>query len=585
MLHARGWHPSGSREQRQAFNQIQQAEELRIAVDAGARPDPSLPMSLSMAAEIFQELRWPEGARAAYAEAAGYYRRLDAVDPREYGSSLAFSLRELRSVLIDLHRYVDALPVVLEELETDQRIEPHGDGPDTARYWLVEVLTRLGRHEDAVRAAADAVAAVRQWPSRRSGTPKSIALGAALTVYAERLDRVGRFTEALAATEEYTTLWRRRSKDDPIHYARAEDELGRRLAAVGRYRDAARHFERTVSIVRALPPSRWNRRTLGAALTNYATRLGPLGRHREAEATGAEAVRIFREVVDARRQEAAETEAARVAFRSSDEYDGHLDWSYDARDKEDRLRDAAEIRTVELHLCTAMVNHSVYLHRLRRLDEAYAAITEAIELQRDRLPEADPRLASALNSLSQLLSDLDRPDEALAAAEESVARYQGQATMDEAGLAMARNSLGVARLKVDRLDEALAVSIVALDTYRRLAADQPARFDGLLADALTDHALIRSARGEHADAATTTAESVGIFRRLAEQNPGRYEHECAHALRVFAEVLLAAPDGARDEARAAAEEAVERYERLAAELPEAYGPDLAQARTVHDGLR
>jgi tetratricopeptide (TPR) repeat protein len=578
-LRSRGWSPGSSSQHWQAFNMIEQAEELRGPAALGQRPDPWLPTCLGIAGEIFVDLDWLEGARAVYAEAAGYYRRLDAIDPREHGSSLAFTLRELRSVLIKLHRYVDALPVVREELETYLRVEPTGDGPDTARYWLVEVLTGLGRNEEAAQAAGEAVAAVRRWPRRRSGAPKSVALIGALTVYAERLDRIGRFDEALTATAEYTALWRRRS--EPIAYAAALDELGRRLAAVGRHRDAEVQYGRMLAIVRDLPPSRWNRRALAAALTNYAIRLGTLGRHRDAEVAAAEAVRTHREVVAATRDEAAENEAKRVAFRDSDEYDGHIDWAYDASDAEERRRDAAAIRTAELNLCIALVNHGTDLHRLGRLDESHATITEAIGMERDRRPEAAAHLATALNSLSVLWTDLNRPEEAVTAAEESVAAHEHVA--DDEGLAMARNSLAAALLTVGRLDEALAASTAALDAYRRFAADEPARFDGRLADALCDQGRLRSARGEHAAAAGTTAESVAIFRRLAEADPGRYDHECARALRVFAEVRHAAGADLAA-ARAAAGEAVERYERLVAQLPEAYGPDLERARTVRDAF-
>ena len=491
-------------------------------------------------------------------------------------------------MLIDLARYSTRSPVAPENSRrTESTTSPTNRH---RRYWLVQVLTGLGRHEVACAGGRRGGGRGPPVAAPALGTPKSVALIGALTVYAERLDRIGRLDEALTATAEYTVLWRRRS--EPIAYAAALDELGRRLAAVGRHRDAEVQYGRTLAIVRDLPPSRWNRRALAAALTNYAIRLGTLGRHREAEVAAAEAVRTHREVVAATRAEAAENEAKRVAFRHSDEYEGHIDWAYDMSDAEERRQEAAEVRTTELNLCTALVNHSSDLHRLRRLDESYAAITEAVGLERARRPEADGHLATALNSLSVLLTDLHRPADAVAAAEESVATYERLADAED-GLAMARNSLGAALLSVGRLDEALAASTAALDAYRRFASDQPARFDGRLADALGDHGRIRSARGEHADAATATAESVAIFRRLAEADPGRYDHECARALRVFAEVRLivgadpagadpAGPDLAA--ARAAAGEAVDRYERLVARMPEAYGPDLERARTVRDAL-
>jgi hypothetical protein len=145
----------------------------------------------------------------------------------------------------------------------------------------------------------------------------------------------------------------------------------------------------------------------------------------------------------------------------------------------------------------------------------------------------------------------------------------------EPDLAMTLNGLGCSLSAAGHHPAALTASTEALGLYRRLAAADPISFDEYVADALNDHATIRSRLDQHAEAAAASAEAVPLHRRLAEANPGKYDPELARALATFAEVRLAGrsalPQPATEqEAVAAAQEAVTRYEQLAAALPGAF---------------
>jgi tetratricopeptide (TPR) repeat protein len=592
-LSARGWRSTADRPYRTAFNVVEHVERGRARAAATGTPPDSLPLDLDSAAELFEELDWPAGARSAYAEAAGYYRHLVRNSPGRYEAMLGRSLGSLCRVLLALDRYDEALPVAIESRDAYRRavdtVDYAAGSANMAQQRVGEILVRLGRHEEAVAAAAERVDEVRAWPTR--GKParlRSYHLIYALEEYADRLERVGRLAEALTATREATRRWRRKAASEPVKYAAAVDRLGKRLAAVGRHAEAAVRYGQVVDLARGLDPSNWyHRHALAAALTNHSIRLRSLGRRREAVPAAAEAVERFRELVEARRARAAADDAARTADPDWDEH-----WS--ARPARERAlrEDEADIRAVELTLTVALTNHAVDLHGVRRRDDAHAVLAEAVATAR-RLSTMDghrawPALARALNNLAILLGALDRPEPAVSAAAESVDRWTTLAAADPArhasGLARARNTLGAALLAVGRLDEALTASARALTQWREMAADQPARYDGELADALVDHGRVRSARGEHAEAADATAEAEARYGRLAAADPGRYAGEHARALRVFAEVRLAA--GAdRPAARAAAGAALAAFERLAAEQPEAYGADVVSARALRDRLR
>ncbi len=79
-------------------------------------------------------------------------------------------------------------------------------------------------------------------------------------------------------------------------------------------------------------------------------------------------------------------------------------------------------------------------------------------------------------------------------------------------------------------------SLQSVGEYRERHDGDPYEYAALLADALTDHALIRTLRAERAEAEAAIAESLAMHRELAAANPGRYQRELDRALEVAAQL-------------------------------------------------
>jgi len=146
---------------------------------------------------------------------------------------------------------------------------------------------------------------------------------------------------------------------------------------------------------------------------------------------------------------------------------------------------------------------------------------------------------------------------------------------DEADRANHLNTLS-ARLS-DAGDGAGALAAIreAIDTYRRLAQDNPARFAPDLARSLNNLSTFLSEAGECAGALAAICEAMEIHRRLAQDNPARFAPDLAMSLNNLSNRLSDAGDGARG--LAAIGEAVDTYRRLAEENPARFAPDLAMS--------
>jgi tetratricopeptide (TPR) repeat protein len=517
--------------------QMEQVEELR-----DSQNDPAgLAHCLSLVAEALGELGWHDLARLVYLEELDIYRAL----PGNHERQLGWVLTALRDTLMKLERHEEALPVADEvwQLYAKRSDAQSRDSANAAKYWHMAILTELGRHEEAVEAAAQAVAQVRRQPAKTDGQPKVYALAYALAEYADRLSTVDRYAEALAATTEAVGLWRSLGDEEPIRLAVDIALTGRWLAQLGRFDEAYAAYAETVAVLRRnAGTGRHSRKTLAGALNNFGRQLSDLGRHDEALAAAQESVRRYREVV------ADEWEDLRRRLAEPIDPTGDLDDWQLAPVRKERESWRSDARRLELTLCVALVNLGIRLRRVDRHDEALEANAEAVAIERrhraDEPAVAEPQLVTALNNRSILLDDLGRYPESVAVAEEAVALARKLAEADAAeyasDVAMTHNTFCAPASKLGRHDEALAASLTAVTAYRALYAAEPARYEGLLADALRDHSLVRSRRGEHAEASAAAAEAVRSYRRLAQQQPGRYADEYTLALAVAAQVDAAA---------------------------------------------
>ena len=201
----------GRREE--ALAAAQEAVEIyrRLAAE---RPDaflPDLAMSLNNLGEQAERPRPARGGargrarRRSRSAAASPPQRPDAFLP-----DLARSLNNLGNVLSDLGRREDALAAAQEAVEIYRRLaaeRPDAFRPDLAGSLnnLAQLLSDLGRREEALAAAQEAVELCRA-PRRRSGpTPSGPIWRRRSTISANMLSDLGRREEALAAARRRST--------------------------------------------------------------------------------------------------------------------------------------------------------------------------------------------------------------------------------------------------------------------------------------------------------------------------------------------------------------------------------------------
>jgi tetratricopeptide (TPR) repeat protein len=197
----------------------------RLAVRS-ARFQPELAGSLSSLSSALSDLRrWPD-ALAASREAVAVWERLADGDPEPFELGLADGLERL---LADLWhsgqgRHPDALPTA-ERLAAIRRRQAAADPARqadlaTALRMLIAVLRKSGRRREAWAVAWEAghlgrergkssASPVSSRPAETSAeTPADVLTARTLTARGRELAQAGRKTEALAAYEESTQMWR-----------------------------------------------------------------------------------------------------------------------------------------------------------------------------------------------------------------------------------------------------------------------------------------------------------------------------------------------------------------------------------------
>ncbi|TFK22210.1 hypothetical protein FA15DRAFT_706549 [Coprinopsis marcescibilis] len=213
--------------------------------------------------------------------------------------------------------------------------------------------------------------------------------------------------------------------------------------------------------------------------------------------------------------------------------------------------------------------------------------TEALEPGREsvmhyrRLVEKDPsrfdpQLANSLNWLAWLLSECGRYNEAVPISRESVDIRRRLAETHpedyEASLASSLHSHANYLSKSPiTLAESIEVVREAADIRRRLVHQDPHHVDGdgALAESLRSLVASLAECGRHSEAAPIARESVGIHRRLAENNPADYEPYLANSLHEYAEYLLKSPSTLAESIELG-QEAVKIRRRLAHQEPDRF---------------
>ena len=189
----------------------------------------------------------------------------------------------------------------------------------------------------------------------------------------------------------------------------------------------------------------------------------------------------------------------------------------------------------------------------------------------------DQDRAGILNNLSVRLGDAGDGAGALSAIREALETYRRLARDNPArfaaNLATSLNNLSNGLRETGDLEGALAAIREAVDTYRPLEQDNPARFAPNLAMSLNNLSSCLSDAGDGASALAATREAVDIYRRLARDHPARFVPYLAMSLNDLSIDLSDAGDGAG--ALTTIREAVEIQRRLAQDHPARFAPDLA----------
>ena len=282
--------------------------------------------------------------------------------------------------------------VILLSAKIDETDDEHALG-ERARLMnnLGNRLRAVGRREDALSAAEEAVTAFRALAAKASPDAILPDLPFSLTNLAARLSELGRFDEALSAIKEAVEIQRTlaRLRPDAIlpDLAGSLNNMGIVLGKLGRGEEALSVFEEAVEIQRTLTETRPDALPeLAKNLTNLAAaRLSRLDCFDEALSAIEEAVEIRRTLAKAR----------------SDAF----------------LPD----------LASSLTSLGVVLSKLGRREEALSVEEEAVEIRRTlaraRSDAFLPDLALSLNNQGLRLSELGRREDALQVTREAVQAY------------------------------------------------------------------------------------------------------------------------------------------------------------------
>ncbi|MBF0161900.1 MAG: tetratricopeptide repeat protein [Magnetococcales bacterium] len=485
------------------------------------------------------------------------------------------------------------------ELETRLRKSlPTQNSTDSTSQWaralnnLAVSLSRLGRREEALQQAQEAVAIYRELAAAR---PEAFRpdLAMSLNNLANFLSALGRREEALQQAQETVAIYRELAAARPEAFrpdlAMSLNNLANFLSKLGRREEALQQAQEAVAIYRALAAARPEafRPDLAMSLNNLANRLSALGQREEALQQAQEAVAIYQELA------AARPEAFRPDLAAS--LNNLANCLSKLGRREEALQQAQEAVAIrrELaaarpeafrpNLATSLNNLANVLSELGRREEALQQAQEAVAIYRELAaarPEAfRPDLAMSLNNLANCLSALGQREEALQQAQEAVAiRRELAAARPEAfrpDLALSLHNLAKFLSELGRREEALQQAQEAVALYRELAAARPEAFRPDLAASLNNLANRLSALGQREEALQQAQEAVAIRRELAAARPEAFRPDLALSLHNLAKFLSEL--GRREEALQQAQEAVAIRRELAAARPEAFRPDLAMS--------
>ncbi|GAA0458750.1 hypothetical protein GCM10009531_58860 [Actinoplanes capillaceus] len=454
-------------------------------------------------------------------------------------------------------------------------------------------LAHAGDHEGALTADR---AAVDVYRGLATTDPAAFEpnLARALTSYGNDLWKLGHQQEALAATREACEMHRRMAIANPTGHLPALPasltNLGAMLSGLGLQREALAATEEAVAIHRELTQADpvTYLPALATSLDNLGVDLARSGEQEAALAAAEEAVEIYRRLAEAHpathRPDLARSLSNLGMWRSSL---GHREEALAATQEAVAMEQDLAIANPAAwlpSLAMSLTNLAADLSDMGRYEQALTVAEDSCATYR-RLAAGRPsvylrELSAALNNLGMTLAQLGRREEALAATEEAVAIRRDLAAANPTArlpdLAVSLSNLGIFLFRVGRREEALAATEEAVAIRRDLAAANPTAWLPDLTQSLTNLGGDLADLGRYDDALAISAEAARNSRRLADADPTAYLPDLALGMCAYARVRVAA--GAElAEALPAIEEAVDIYEELFDQIPEAFSVALVGA--------
>ncbi|MBR7834235.1 tetratricopeptide repeat protein [Actinospica durhamensis] len=357
---------------------------------AQMQPDAFLPdfaRALRLVAFRLIEAGRGEEALAAYTEAAGVYRTLARARPEEHLPDLAAVSAAMASRLADLDRWAEVVAPSSEAVDayrTLARARPEEFLPELARSQRAQAvcLMILERWEEARAAAVEAAGAFGRLIRTRPEEFLTDFGQQLYTVLAACGENLGRSDDVAAAYTEAIDAYRQAAGILPPDFlpelATHLDLLVGKLDESGRWQEASDAVGAAIEVRRSMVQARPEEflSELATSLQDFAVRSGKLGRWQQGLAAAAEAVVIDRGLLAGRGLTRGQSEQARLL--------------------------AQEAR---LELSGALVSLALMLHGCGRRQEALAAASEALAIDRELAkvwPRAQAMVESALGFIAWL---------------------------------------------------------------------------------------------------------------------------------------------------------------------------------------
>ncbi|WP_169987051.1 tetratricopeptide repeat protein [Microbispora sp. H10836] len=518
-------------------------------------------------------------AAAAKRQALEYYQHCLVDNPR-FAVDILLTCHEQSDLLLRCGEHAEVLTVCDTGLTCARTLLP--TLPDADCGFQVAMLLRdrasallwLDRVDEAVDDCLQAVARLRRIADEHVGHLTQLAL--ALNLVSDPLSQLGRHDEALTAAAEAVEMAGRLDDDQQMTRSLTRWTYGRRLLEHGRLTEAKDAY------LAAVPGSEDFREGFAPELYRLAEVLFAEGLLSEAASVLTVAARLFKLLAAADSDWAASY--ARLLGRLAEvdftcgRHESALRWAERAVSAAEKSGDRETIALAMGHLGSSLAGAD-------RHEEAERAARDALGRWQE-LCEEDPRhrpnVAGAWNNLANKLRPLGLYEEAVTAAQQAVALYERADEPHE--LANALNSLGAHLAPLGLAEQAREAARRSVGIYDRLVVEERKHLREL-AIALGNLSGYHAGLGELDEAWAAADRALTIRHRLWLLDPAAVEPDLLASARAASD--YATRSGRAEEAayaNAIRVEVFEAREEPGVELAEALA-DLAGSLTGTPRLR